>query len=68
MDFIFKLEKDLYGLEQALRAWYWRFSSFLVNKSFVKSKVNTTLFTKHVDDDILIIQIYVDDIIFRSTN
>ena len=35
---------------------------------FVKGKVDTTLFTKHVDDDILIVQIYVDDIIFGSTN
>ena len=43
-------------------------NSFLVNKSFVKDKVDTILFTKHVDSDILIIQIYVDNIIFGSTN
>jgi len=34
----------------------------------VKGKVDTTLFTNHVDNDILIVQIYVDDIIFGSTN
>ena len=37
-------------------------------KSFVQGKVDATLFTKHIDDDILIIQIYVDDIIFGFTN
>jgi len=54
-DHVFKLEKALYGLKQAPRAWYERLSSFLINKSFVKDKVNTTMFTKHVDKDILII-------------
>jgi len=58
----------LYGLKQVPRAWYERFSSFLVNKGFVKGKVNTILFTKYIDNDILIIQIYVDDVIFGSTN
>ena len=45
-----------------------KLSSLFVNKGFVKGKVDTTLFTKHVDDDILIKQIYDDDIIFESTN
>jgi len=57
----------LYDSKQAPRGWYERLSNFLVENSFVKSKVDTTLFTKHVDNDILIVQIYVD-IIFRSTN
>jgi len=55
-------------LKQAPRAWYERLSSFLINKSLVKGKVDTTLFTKHADNDILIIQIYIDDIIFEFTN
>jgi len=55
-------------LKQAPRAWYERLSSFLISNDFIKGKVDTTLFTKHVDNDILIVQIYVDDIIFGSTN
>jgi len=58
----------LYGLKQAPRAWHERLSRFLVKNSFVKSKIDTTLLTKHINDDILIIQIYIDDIIFGSTN
>ena len=66
--FVFKLDKALYGLKQDPRAWYERLSSFLISNDFVKGKVDTTLFTKHVDNDFLIVQIYVDDIIFGSTN
>ena len=58
----------MYGLKQAPRAWYERLSSFLISNNFNKGKVDTTLFTKHVENDILIVQIYVDDIIFGSTN
>ena len=67
-DFVFKLDKALYGLKQAPRAWYERLSTFHVSNGFVKSIVDSTLFTKNVDSDILIVQIYVDDIIFGSTN
>ena len=66
-DFVFKLEKALYDLKQVLRAWYERLSTFFVLNGFVKGKVDTILFTKHIDTDILIVQIY-DDIIFGSTN
>ena len=62
------LTKALYGLKQAPRAWYERLSSFLISNGFNKGKVDTTLFTKHVKNEILIVQIYVDDIIFGSTN
>ena len=68
LDFSFKLEKALYVLKQVLRAWYERLSTFLVSNGFVKDKLDTTLFTKHIDSDILIVQIYVDDIIFGSAN
>ena len=67
LNFIFKLNKALYGLKQTPRAWYERLSSFLLSNDFIKGKVDTTLFTKHVGSDILIVQIYVDDIIFGST-
>ena len=67
LDFIYKLDKALYSLKQAPRAWYESLSTFLILNDFIKGKVDTTLFTKHVDSDILIVQIYVD-IIFGSTN
>ena len=64
----FKLSKPLYGLKQALRAWYERLSNFLLEKGFSKGKVDTTLFIKKTKNDLLIVQIYVDDIIFGATN
>jgi len=67
-DFVFKLDKALYGLKQAPKAWYERLSSFLISNGFKEGKIDTILFTKHVKNDILIVQIYVDDIIFCSTN
>ena len=66
-DYVFKLNKALYGLKQAPRAWYERLSMFLISKGFHRGKVDTTLFLKTFDDDILVVQIYVDDIIFGST-
>ncbi|KAK8983114.1 hypothetical protein V6N11_057870 [Hibiscus sabdariffa] len=65
---VFKLSKALYGLKQAPRACYERLSTFLVEKGFSKGKVDTTLFIKNDGKDILVVQIYVDDIIFGSTN
>ena len=65
---VFKLTKALYGLKQAPRAWYERLSGFLLEKGFTRGKIDTTLFTKIKNDDLLIVQIYVDDIIFGSTN
>ena len=65
---VFKLSKALYGLKQALRAWYDRLSKFLLNKNFIRGKIDTTLFIKLQNKDILIVQIYVDDIIFGATN
>ena len=62
------MKKALYGLKQAPRAWYERLSKFLLEKDFSRGKVDTTLFIKRKYDDILLVQIYVDDIIFGSTN
>jgi len=64
----FKLKKTLYGLKQAPRAWYERLSKFLLEKGFTRGKVDTTLFIKRKMHDILVVQIYADDIIFGATN
>ena len=64
---VFKLSKALYGLKQAPRAWFERLSNFLLEKGFSKRKVDTTLFIKKFKNDLLIVQIYVDDIIFGAT-
>nr|GEV46004.1 putative ribonuclease H-like domain-containing protein [Tanacetum cinerariifolium] len=68
LDKVYHLKKALYGLKQAPRAWYDELSNFLVSKGFSKGSIDPTLFiTKH-RGDILLVQIYVDDIIFCSTN
>ena len=54
-------------MKQAPRAWYDRLSSFLKGKRYTRGEVDQTLFTKIKNSDILIVQIYVDDIIFNST-
>ena len=64
---VFKLKKALYGLKQAPRAWYHRLSTFLLSKIYSKGKVDQTLFTKSQGKHILVVQVYVDDIIFGST-
>lgn len=64
---VYRLKKSLYGLKQAPRAWYDRLSKFLVNHQFIRGSVDKTLFIKKKVGHILIAQIYVDDIIFRST-
>nr|GEW75518.1 hypothetical protein [Tanacetum cinerariifolium] len=67
-DKVYRLKKALYGLKQAPRAWYDELSNFLVSKGFSKGSIDPTLFiTKH-GGDILLVQIYVDDNIFGSTN
>jgi hypothetical protein len=64
----YKLKKALYGLKQTPRAWYERLRDFLLSKGFIMGKVDTTLFTKKIGNDLFVLQIYVDDIIFRSIN
>ena len=65
---VFKLDKALYGLKQAPRAWYDTLSKFLFEHDFVIGTVDKTLFQFVKDSHILLVQIYVDDIIFGSTN
>nr|GEW14959.1 retrovirus-related Pol polyprotein from transposon TNT 1-94 [Tanacetum cinerariifolium] len=65
---VYKLKKTLYGLKQAPRAWYDMLSHFLISQNFSKGAVDPTLFTRKARNDLLLAQIYVDDIIFASTN
>ncbi|GJX27840.1 retrovirus-related pol polyprotein from transposon TNT 1-94 [Tanacetum coccineum] len=61
---VYKLKKALYGLKQAPRAWYDLLSKFLLSQEFSKGTVDPTLFIRRQGKDILLVQIYVDDIIF----
>jgi hypothetical protein len=65
---VYKLYKALYGLKQAPRAWYECLRDFLIENGFRIGKVKSTLFTRKIGKYIFICQIYVDDIIFGSTN
>ncbi|GKE47236.1 retrovirus-related pol polyprotein from transposon TNT 1-94 [Tanacetum coccineum] len=65
---VYRLRKALYGLKQASRAWYDELSNFLMSKSFTKGIIDPTLFMIRYEEDILLVKIYVDDIIFGSTN
>ncbi|GJZ75674.1 retrovirus-related pol polyprotein from transposon TNT 1-94 [Tanacetum coccineum] len=65
---VYKLKKALYGLKQAPRAWYDELSTFLLQNHFLKGTIDPTLFIRRFDDDILVVQVYVDDIIFGSTH
>jgi hypothetical protein len=65
---VYKLHKALYGLKQAPRARYECLRNFLTKNGFKIGKADSTLLTRKVDKDLFICQIYVDDIIFGSTN
>nr|GEX34140.1 hypothetical protein [Tanacetum cinerariifolium] len=67
-DMVYKVVKALYGLHQALRAWYETLANYLLENGFQRCKIDQTLFIKRQKGDILLVQIYVDDIIFGSTN
>src|SRR3954466_6046607 len=58
----------MYGLKQAPRALYERLSNFLTNKGFSRGKVDTTLVIKRHEKHSILVQVYVDDIIFGSPN
>nr|GEY05039.1 copia protein [Tanacetum cinerariifolium] len=64
---VYNLKKALYGLKQASRAWYDMLSSFLISQDFSKGSVDLTLFTRRNDNHLLLVQIYVDDIIFAAS-
>ncbi|GJY31662.1 putative ribonuclease H-like domain-containing protein [Tanacetum coccineum] len=64
---VYKVEKALYGLHQAPRAWYETLSTYLLENGFRRGTIDKTLFIKKDKGDILLVQVYVDDIIFGST-
>ncbi|KAI3771975.1 hypothetical protein L6452_03148 [Arctium lappa] len=66
-DRVYKLKKALYGLHQAPRAWYDTLSTYLLENGFERGIIDKTLFIQRKKKDILLVQIYVDDIIFGST-
>ncbi|GJY68166.1 retrovirus-related pol polyprotein from transposon TNT 1-94 [Tanacetum coccineum] len=66
-NYVYRLKKALYGLKQALKAWYDRLKAFLIKHDYSMGMVDNTLFTKKKDSNLIIVQIYVDDIIFGST-
>jgi hypothetical protein len=65
---VYKLSKALYGLKKAPRAWYECLRDFLITNGFKVGKADPTLFTITIANDLFVCQIYVDDIIFGSTN
>jgi len=67
-DYVFKLKKVLYGLKQVPRQWYERLSNFLLSHGYERGKKDKTLCIKKALNDIILVQVYVDDIIFGSTN
>nr|GEV83295.1 putative ribonuclease H-like domain-containing protein [Tanacetum cinerariifolium] len=67
-DKVYKVVKALYGLHQAPRAWYETLANYLLENGFQKGKIDQTLFIKRQKGDILLVKVYVDDIIFGSTN
>ncbi|GJW16503.1 retrovirus-related pol polyprotein from transposon TNT 1-94 [Tanacetum coccineum] len=66
-DKVYKVVKALYGLHQALRAWYDTLANYLLCNGFQRGKIDQTLFIKRKQEHILLVQIYVDDVVFGST-
>ncbi|GJT90412.1 putative ribonuclease H-like domain-containing protein [Tanacetum coccineum] len=64
---VYKVVKALYGLHQAPRAWYATLSTFLLKSEYRRGTIDKTLFIKKDMNDIMLVQVYVDDIIFGST-
>jgi hypothetical protein len=65
---VYKFSKALYGLKQAPRAWYARLKTFLLEHGYVMGSVDKTFFTLKHSTDFLLVQIYVDDIIFGGSS
>ena len=65
-DHVCKLKRALYGLKQAPRAWYSRLDRYLQQQNFKRGSANRNLYIKQDNDNILIIEVYVDDIMFGS--
>jgi hypothetical protein len=67
-DRVYKLSKALYGLKKAPRAWYARLKTFLLEHGYIMGSVDKTLFTLNHGTEFLLVQIYVDDIIFGGSS
>jgi len=67
-DHVCKLKKALYGLKQEPRQWYEKLSNFLLSQGYNRGMTDNTFLIKKKKDDIILVQVYVDDIIFGSTN
>jgi hypothetical protein len=65
---VYKLRKALYGLKQVPRAWYGKLRGFLFERGFEMGKVDQTLFSLRQGSDILIVQVYMDDIVFGGSS
>jgi len=61
---VFKFKKALYGLKQAPRQWYERLINFLLSKGYARGDVDKTLFIRKHASNVILVQVYVDDIIF----
>nr|MCG7218401.1 hypothetical protein [Candidatus Liberibacter asiaticus] len=66
-DKVYKLKKALYGLRQAPRAWYSKIEGYFVESGFEKCDYEHTLFVK-VEEEILIVSLYIDDLIFTRND
>ncbi|GJS98882.1 putative ribonuclease H-like domain-containing protein [Tanacetum coccineum] len=64
---VYKVKKALYGLHQSPRVWYETLSTYLLDNGFHRGQIDNTFFIRRHKDDILLVQVYVDDIIFGST-
>ncbi|KAI3523650.1 hypothetical protein L1887_01930 [Cichorium endivia] len=67
-NYVYRLDKAVYGLKQAPRAWYDTLATYLLGKGYHRGAIDNTLLIKRSGDDIILAQVYVDDIIFGSTN
>lgn len=67
-DKVYRLKKALYGLKQAPRAWFSRIESYFKKEGFEKSSYDQTLFLKKSQNNLLVVSLYVDDLIFTGNN
>nr|GEY49422.1 putative ribonuclease H-like domain-containing protein [Tanacetum cinerariifolium] len=65
---VYKVEKAMYGLHQAPKAWYGSLSKYLLTNGFQRGTIDQTLFIRRQRGDFIVVQVYADDIIFRSSN
>nr|GEX78430.1 hypothetical protein [Tanacetum cinerariifolium] len=65
---VYKVEKAMYGLHQASRAWYGTLSKYLLKNGFQRGTINQTFFIRRQRGDFILVQVYMDDIIFGSSN